>query len=102
MAQGITSVDAVHIPRPLRILGIAGSLRAGSFNRALLRAAREEAPSLATVLRIHANGVRDLDQVPRALLPCTYPSRPAVPPLWRSGELRQIRCQAEARELSLR
>jgi chromate reductase, NAD(P)H dehydrogenase (quinone) len=45
MAQGITSVDAVHIPTPLRILGIAGSLRAGSFNRALLRAAREEASS---------------------------------------------------------
>ena len=45
MAQGTTSVEAVHIPAPLRILGIAGSLRAGSFNRALLRAAREEAPS---------------------------------------------------------
>jgi chromate reductase len=31
-------------PSPLRILGIAGSLRAGSYNRALLQAAREEAP----------------------------------------------------------
>jgi chromate reductase len=31
-------------PPPVRVLGIAGSLRAGSFNRALLRAAREEAP----------------------------------------------------------
>lgn len=30
--------------RPLRILGIAGSLREGSYNRALLRAAREAAP----------------------------------------------------------
>ncbi len=29
---------------PLRVLGFAGSLRAGSFNRALLRAARELAP----------------------------------------------------------
>ena len=29
----------------LRVLGIAGSLRAGSFNRALLRAAQELAPS---------------------------------------------------------
>jgi len=28
----------------LRVLGIAGSLRAGSFNRALLRAAQELAP----------------------------------------------------------
>ena len=31
-------------PTPVRVLGIAGSLRAGSFNRALLRAAQEEAP----------------------------------------------------------
>jgi len=30
---------------PLRILGIAGSLRAGSFNRALLRAAVDLAPT---------------------------------------------------------
>ena len=28
----------------MRVLGIAGSLRAGSYNQALLRAAREEAP----------------------------------------------------------
>jgi chromate reductase len=31
--------------RPVRLLGIAGSLRAASFNRALLRAAEELAPS---------------------------------------------------------
>jgi len=31
--------------RPLHVLGIAGSLRAASFNRALLRAARELAPA---------------------------------------------------------
>jgi len=31
--------------QPIRILGIAGSLRAASFNRALLRAAVELAPS---------------------------------------------------------
>jgi len=30
---------------PLRVLGIAGSLRAGSYNRALLEAARELAPA---------------------------------------------------------
>ncbi len=32
-------------PRTLRVFGIAGSLRAGSFNRALLRAARALAPA---------------------------------------------------------
>lgn len=43
---------------PLRVLGVAGSLRAGSFNRALLRAARELAPD---GLRIDPF---DLDGVP--------------------------------------
>jgi chromate reductase len=33
----------------LRILGIAGSLRSGSYNRALLRAAQEAAPTGLTV-----------------------------------------------------
>jgi chromate reductase, NAD(P)H dehydrogenase (quinone) len=33
----------------MRIVGIAGSLRAGSFNAALLRAAAEECPPQATV-----------------------------------------------------
>jgi len=33
----------------LRIVGIAGSLRSGSYNAALLRAAVEEAPSEATI-----------------------------------------------------
>ena len=33
----------------LRILGVAGSLRAGSLNRALLRAARERAPAGVTI-----------------------------------------------------
>jgi chromate reductase len=36
-------------PRPLRILGIAGSLRRASFNRGLLRAAIEVAPAGITV-----------------------------------------------------
>src|SRR4051812_8809108 len=35
--------------RPLRILGIAGSLRRGSLNRALLRAAIELAPAEMTI-----------------------------------------------------
>jgi NADPH-dependent FMN reductase len=37
--------DASTISASLRVLGIAGSLRAGSYNRALLRAAQEDAPS---------------------------------------------------------
>jgi len=39
-----SSEDVTSPPAPVRVLGIAGSLRAGSFNRALLRAAQEEAP----------------------------------------------------------
>jgi chromate reductase, NAD(P)H dehydrogenase (quinone) len=42
-----TSIDVRSAPTPaipVRVLGIAGSLRAGSYNRALLRAAQEEAP----------------------------------------------------------
>ena len=35
--------------RPLKVLGIAGSLRAASYNRALLRAARELAPEGVTI-----------------------------------------------------
>ena len=42
----------------LRVLGFAGSLRAGSYNRALLRAAAEEAPDGMRV-EIH-----DLDGIP--------------------------------------
>jgi len=34
----------IEIMRPVRILGFAGSLRQGSYNRALLRAASELAP----------------------------------------------------------
>src|SRR5262249_16201815 len=37
--------DMTPAPSPLKVLGIAGSLRAGSYNRALLRAAQEEAPT---------------------------------------------------------
>jgi chromate reductase len=38
------SVDRAPGPAPIRVCGIAGSLRAASYNRALLRAARELAP----------------------------------------------------------
>lgn len=36
-------------PRPLHILGIAGSLRRASFNRGLIRAAVQVAPAYLTV-----------------------------------------------------
>lgn len=42
----------------MRILGIAGSLRKASFNRALLRAARKRAPDRMTI------EIFDLDDVP--------------------------------------
>jgi len=42
--MGMTSADPAISSSPVRVLGIAGSLRAGSYNRALLRAAQEEAP----------------------------------------------------------
>ena len=44
--------------RPLNVVGIAGSLRRGSFNRGLLRAAVEVAP---TSIRV---AVHDLDDIP--------------------------------------
>lgn len=47
-----------RVPRPLTVLGIPGSLRAGSFNRRLLEAARELAPDGVTV------EIFDLDGVP--------------------------------------
>ena len=39
-----TATDVTNVPTPLHVLGIAGSLRRGSYNRALLRVAQEEAP----------------------------------------------------------
>src|SRR5438034_7068972 len=36
----------------LRVVGVAGSLRRGSFNRALLEAARQLAPSRMTISQI--------------------------------------------------
>lgn len=46
-------------PAPLRVLAFAGSLRVGSYNRALLRAARALAPDLGMEVAIH-----DLDALP--------------------------------------
>ena len=45
-------------PVPFQVVGIAGSLRQGSYNRALLRAAQQLAPA-AVQIRIH-----DLSEIP--------------------------------------
>jgi chromate reductase len=42
-------VENPPMPHPITLCGIAGSLRAGSYNRALLRAARELAPDDLTI-----------------------------------------------------
>ena len=44
--------------RPIRVLGIAGSLRQSSYNKAALRAARELLPNGATL------EIADLDGLP--------------------------------------
>jgi chromate reductase, NAD(P)H dehydrogenase (quinone) len=45
-------------PRRIRVLGIAGSLRSGSYNRALLRAAQDHAPASMQITTF------DLDEIP--------------------------------------
>src|SRR5512132_727349 len=47
---------------PIRILGIAGSLRRGSYNRAALRAATELAPKGVTVETLELGGIPPFDQ----------------------------------------
>lgn len=42
---------------PIRVVGFAGSLRAGSYNRALLRAARELAPEGMTIEVLEIKGI---------------------------------------------
>jgi chromate reductase, NAD(P)H dehydrogenase (quinone) len=46
----------------IRILGIAGSLRRGSYNRAALRAATEIAPKGATVETFELDGIPPFNQ----------------------------------------
>jgi chromate reductase len=46
----------------IRILGIAGSLRRGSYNRASLRAAAELAPKGATVETFDLDGIPPFNQ----------------------------------------
>jgi chromate reductase, NAD(P)H dehydrogenase (quinone) len=50
MATTSAESSSTSAPTPLRILGLAGSLRAGSYNRALLRAAQEEMPQDLQIL----------------------------------------------------
>ena len=47
---------------PIRILGIAGSLRRGSYNRAALQAATEIAPNGATVETFELDGIPPFNQ----------------------------------------
>ena len=49
-------------PKPLNILGIAGSLRRGSYNRAALRAARELVPDDATLDIFELDGIPCFNQ----------------------------------------
>src|SRR4029450_7709855 len=54
---------------PIRILGIAGSLRRGSYNRAALRAATELAPKGVTVETFELGGIPPFDQDEERKLP---------------------------------
>ena len=47
---------------PIRILGMAGSLQRGSYNRAALRAATELAPKDATVETFELDGIPPFNQ----------------------------------------
>ncbi|HNY64650.1 MAG TPA: NADPH-dependent FMN reductase [Deltaproteobacteria bacterium] len=49
-------------PTPVNILGIAGSLRQGSYNRALLRAARIFCPREAAIEIIELDGIPPFNQ----------------------------------------
>ena len=48
--------------RQVRILGIAGSLRRDSYNRAILRAATELAPDGATIETFELDGIPGFNQ----------------------------------------
>jgi chromate reductase len=60
MAMTSAEVSSVPTPSPspLHILGIVGSLRAGSYNRALLRAAQQQAPQGVEIQ------IYDIDSIP--------------------------------------
>ena len=54
---------------PVRILGIAGSLRKASFNRAALRAAQELVPADATLATFELDGIPPFNQDVERSLP---------------------------------
>ena len=54
---------------PVKILGIAGSLRKASFNRAALRAARELVPADATLETFDLDGIPPFNQDDEGTLP---------------------------------
>jgi chromate reductase, NAD(P)H dehydrogenase (quinone) len=54
--------EVAVVNNPLVILGIAGSLRRQSFNRALLRAAQELAPEGATIETFELDGIPSFNQ----------------------------------------
>ena len=56
-AQGLTNVNNKEPGRRMKIVAISGSLREGSFNSALLRAARELAPANLEITLLDLNGV---------------------------------------------
>jgi chromate reductase len=45
------------VPQPINILGVAGSLRKGSYNRAALRAAKQLAPETARIEIFELDGI---------------------------------------------
>jgi chromate reductase, NAD(P)H dehydrogenase (quinone) len=55
--------------KPISILGIAGSLRAGSYNRAVLRAAQQLLPLDATLEIFDLNGIPPFNQDEERNLP---------------------------------
>lgn len=67
MESELQTQEAISLPSPaLHIVGIAGSLRRGSYNRALLRAAQELAPAALTIAVVDLAPIplynQDLDQ----------------------------------------
>jgi chromate reductase len=50
------------VPQPIQILGIAGSLRKGSYNRAALRAAQQLVPDTARIEIFDLDGIPPFNQ----------------------------------------
>jgi chromate reductase len=55
-------LGGLKVSRPIRILGIAGSLRSASYNRAALRAATELVPQDATLNTFELDGIPGFNQ----------------------------------------